>query len=67
MEALRQEILKLLVAGPLTTSDIKNRLNSQGGDVSIEEVDEVLRRLEAMLFVERLWKINQDEIQTPIR
>lgn len=67
MEALRQEILKLLVAGPLTTSDIKNRLNSQGGDVSIEEVDKVLRRLEAMLIVERLRKINQDEIQTPIR
>lgn len=64
MEALRQEILKLLVVGPLTTGDIKSQLPE---DVSLEDIDEELRRLEALLIVQRLWKINQDEIQTPIR
>ncbi len=68
MEALQQEIVRLLAEGPLTTGDIKNRLNSQpaGWDVSLDDVDKELRRLEAMLIVQRLWRINQDEIQTPI-
>ena len=68
MEALRQEILKLLIAGPMTTGDINNQLNSQPKRrVSLEKVNQELHRLEAVLIVQRLWRINQDEIQTPIR
>ena len=34
--------------------------------MSLDDVDKELRRLEAMLIVQRIWRINQDEIQTPI-
>ncbi len=67
MEVLHQEIIKLLAGGATTAGDIRNGLNGSpaGWDVSQDEVVEALHRLEGQRFVECLWRINQDEIQTP--
>ncbi len=67
MEALQQEVVKLLAAeGAMTPGRIRNALNSKGWDVGQDDVVDALRRLEGALIVECLWRINQQEIQTPL-
>jgi len=67
MDALQQEIIKLLAdGGPMTPGKISNTLNSKGWDVSQDSVLDALRWLEAVSAVECLWRINKHEIQTDL-
>ncbi len=62
METLKQEILKLLAEGAMTTGEIRNRLNSQQArwDVSQSEVSSALFSLLKQGKVthdQRVWKL----------
>lgn len=67
MEILHQEIVKLLAEGAIAPGKIRNALDGipQGWDVSQDDVLDALRRREGALIVECLWRIHQNEIQTP--
>lgn len=62
METLKQEILKVLAEGAMTSGEIRNRLNSQqaGWDVSQSEVSSALFSLlkqGKVAHEQRLWRL----------
>ena len=66
MDALQQEILRVLIRGEKTTGAIMNALNGKGWKVSLRDVAAAVHELEGMGFLDCLWRISQHEIRTPI-
>jgi hypothetical protein len=65
---LQGEIVKLLANGPMHAGEIRNRLNGSpsGLDITQDDVLSELRRLDAMQVIDCVWRLNPNEMQTPV-
>ena len=62
MYELQQEIVRLLADGPMTTGNVRNKLNAEGRDVTIDDVLSALRWLDCTTAIECLWRLNEHHI-----
>jgi len=59
MNALQEEVIKLIANETITTGEITDRLNRNGWGVRPDDVLDALHRLEVQRVVERLWRRKQ--------
>jgi hypothetical protein len=64
-KALQGEIIKLLSEnGEMHAGRIMNKLNGQGRDIPLDDVERELNYLEASYVVERMWRLKETPIQS---
>jgi len=66
MNALEQEVIKLMGTETTTTAEITDKLNRKGWGVKPDDVLDALHRLEVQRAVERLWRRKQYEAKPDV-
>jgi DNA-binding PadR family transcriptional regulator len=61
MNALLEDVIKLMARDTITMAEMMHRLNRNGWDVRPADVLDALHRLEAQRVLERLWRRKQED------